>query len=74
MECILNCSDEIQQVSSDLHQLEQQEQAAYCSLLAEGQQCSKLHSRVYSAQQELHKQLQNLAKLLADFKDVVICF
>jgi hypothetical protein len=58
--------DEVQHLSSGSHQLEQQEQTAYCSLLA-GQQCIKLHSRVYS---HLLKQLLNLAKLLADFKDV----
>jgi hypothetical protein len=58
--------DEVQHLSSGSHQLEKQEQTAYCSLLA-GQQCIELHSRVYS---ELLKQLLNLAKLLADFKDV----
>lgn len=57
-----------------MHQLEQQEQASHYNLLAEGQHCVKLHSRVYSAQEELLKQLQCLAKLLADFKNVVICF
>jgi hypothetical protein len=74
IEHILNCSNEIQHVSSGLHQLEQQQQAAHYNLLAEGQHCVKLHSRVYSAQEELLKQLQCLAKLLADFKNAVICF
>ncbi|XP_021923115.1 putative leucine-rich repeat-containing protein DDB_G0290503 isoform X2 [Zootermopsis nevadensis] len=62
--------DEIQHVSSGLHQLEEQEQGAYYSLLAEGQHCVKLHTRVYSAQEELLKQLQCLAELLAEFKNV----
>jgi hypothetical protein len=58
--------------SSGIQQLEQQEKAAHDSLIAEEQQCTKLLSRVSSAQEELLKSLQCLAKLPAEFKNVVI--
>jgi fatty acid/phospholipid biosynthesis enzyme len=70
--CILNCSDEMQHVSSGVQQLEKQEKAAHFSLLAEEQQCTKLLSRVSSAQEELLKWLHCLAKLPAEFKNLVI--
>ena len=69
---ILNCSDEMQHVSSGVQKLEKREKAAHYSLLAEEQQCTKLLSRVSSAQKELLKWLHCLAKLPAEFKNVVI--
>ncbi|PNF19482.1 hypothetical protein B7P43_G02341 [Cryptotermes secundus] len=61
---------EILHVRSGMRQLEQQENAAHYSLLAEEQHCIELHSRVYSAQEELLKRLQCLKKLSTDFKNV----
>jgi hypothetical protein len=57
-----------------MHQLEQKENAARYSLLSEERHCIELHSRVYSAQEELLKRLQCLKKLSTDFKNVVIYF
>ena len=68
----INCSDEMQHVSSGIQQLEKQEEAAHYSLLAEEQRCTELLSRVSSAQEELLKWLQCLAKLPAEFKNAVI--
>jgi len=62
----------MQHVSSGVQQLEKQEKAAHYSLLAEEQHCTKLLSRVSSAQEELLKWLHCLAKLPAEFKNVVI--
>lgn len=62
-------NDEMQHVSSGIQQLEQQEKAAHDSCIAEEQQCSKLLSRVSSAQEELLKSLRCLAKLPAEFKN-----
>jgi hypothetical protein len=62
----------MQHVSSGIQQLEQQEKATHYSLVSEEQQCIKLLSRVSSAQEELFKWLQCLAKLPAEFKNVVM--
>jgi hypothetical protein len=69
---ILNCSDEMQHVSSGIQQLEEQEKAAHYSLLVEEQQCNKHLSRVSSVQEELLKWLHCLAKLPAEFKNAVV--
>jgi hypothetical protein len=62
----------MQHVSSGMQQLEKQEKAALYSLLAEEQRCTKVLSRVSSAQEELLKWLHCLTKLPAEFKNVVI--
>jgi hypothetical protein len=62
----------MQHISSGIQQLDKQEKAARYNLLAEERQCTKLLSRVASAQEELLKWLHCLGKLPAEFKNVVI--
>jgi hypothetical protein len=62
----------MQHINSGIQQLDERERAARYSLLAEEQQCTKLLSRVGSAQEELFKWLRCHPKFPAEFKNVVI--